>query len=257
MTDHPTPYGDPARHAEPAPYAEPTPYTDPYAQPAQYDTQAPYYEPVAPGTAQPAAPAYEPAVTYGDPVQYGEPVPPPPPAPPNFDQGVDGGDDASVKDKAADTAEAGKQAASEVAQTATDKAKGVADETKAQARNILGEAQGQLREQTQAQHQNLITNLRSLGDELNSMAQGSEQPGPATDLVSQAGSRAHSAASWLDEREPAQLVDEVRAFARRRPAAFIVGALAAGVVAGRLTRGAVAARQDDSDADAPQVGGAS
>ena len=151
-----------------------------------------------------------------------------------------------MKDKAADTAEAGKQAAGEVAQTAADNAKDVAAETKAQARNVLSEAQGQLREQTHAQHRNLVTNLRSLADELNSMAQGSEQQGPATDLVAQAGQRARSAASWLDEREPAQLVDEVRAFARRRPATFIVGALAAGVVAGRLTRGVVSAHQDDS-----------
>ena len=183
-------------------------------------------------------------------MQYGEPVPP---APGAFEAGSDSGDP-SVKDKAADTAEAGKQAAGEVAQTATDKAKDVAQETKAQARNVLGEAQGQLREQTRAQHQNLITNLRSLGDELNTMAERSEQPGTATDLVSQAGDRAHSVASWLDEREPAQLVDEVRAFARRRPAAFIVGALAAGVVAGRLTRGAVAAHQDDSSTGSTGTG---
>jgi hypothetical protein len=152
-----------------------------------------------------------------------------------------------MKDKAADSAQAGKQAAGEVAQTATDKAKDVAQEAKTQARNVVGQAQDQLREQASNQHRNLVTNLRSLGDQLNSMADRSDESGPATDLVGEAGSRAHSVASWLDEREPGQLLDELRSFARRKPGVFLIGALAAGVVAGRLTRGVVAAHQDDDD----------
>lgn len=159
--------------------------------------------------------------------------------------------DASMKDKASQSAEAGKQAASEVASTAAEKAKDVAQETKAQARNVLGQAQDQLKQQTQAQHGNLVNNLRSLADQLSSMAQGSEQSGYATDLVGQAADRAHGAASWLDAREPAQLVDEARRFARQKPGSFILGALAAGVVAGRLTRGVVAVHKDDSGDHAP------
>ncbi|HKC26518.1 MAG TPA: hypothetical protein VKB75_00770, partial [Jatrophihabitans sp.] len=44
---------------------------------------------------------------------------------------------------------------------------------------------------------------------------------------------------------PGDLVDELRRFARRRPGAFLMGALAAGVVAGRLGRGVVAAHTED------------
>ena len=164
-------------------------------------------------------------------------------------------DDPSMKDKAADSAQAGKQAVSEVAQTATDRAADVAQEAKAQARHLVGHTQDQLRQQASTQHRNLVTNLRSLGDQLNSMADRSEESGQATDLVAEAGSRAHSLASWLDEREPGQLLDELRSFARRKPGVFVLGALAAGVVAGRLTRGVVAVHQDDGDGRSQFTGG--
>jgi hypothetical protein len=160
------------------------------------------------------------------------------------------GPNPGVKDKAAASAEAGKQAASDVAQTASDKAKDVAQEAGDQARQVLSEAQNKLGDHARDQHQNAVHNLRSLGEELNAMAQRSDQAGPATDIVSQAGSRVASAASWLDARQPGDLIEEVRRFARRRPGAFLLGALAAGVLAGRLTRGVVAVHQDDESDDA-------
>ena len=159
-------------------------------------------------------------------------------------------DDPSLKDRAGDAAQTGKQAAGDLAATAQDRAKDVVHEGKRQARNLLGEAQSQLREQAGAQHGNLVKNLRSLGDELRSMSERGEQNGVATDLVGQAGERAHGVASWLDERDPGQLLDELRNFARRRPGVFLAGALALGVVAGRLTRGVVAAHSDDTGDEA-------
>ena len=50
-------------------------------------------------------------------------------------------------------------------------------------------------------------------------------------------------------------MEEVRRFARRRPGAFLAGSLVAGVVAGRLTRGAKAAQ--DSTESSAQTGAAS
>jgi hypothetical protein len=191
---------------------------------------------------------------HTDPVLTVPAAPAPPPFPATTTPSPAAADDAgdpSAKDKAAQTAQAGKQAVGEVAQTATDKAKDVAAETKKQARNVMGEAQSQLKDQAATQHRNAVTSLRSLADELQAMSERSEQSGLAGDVVGQAGERAHSVASWLDAREPGDLVDEVRTFARRRPGAFLLGGLAAGVVAGRLTRGAVAAHSDDTDEAAP------
>jgi hypothetical protein len=50
----------------------------------------------------------------------------------------------------------------------------------------------------------------------------------------------------LQNREPAQLLDDVRSFARRKPGLFLLGAAAAGVLAGRLTSGVKAAHSDTS-----------
>lgn len=145
---------------------------------------------------------------------------------------------------ATSTTEAGKQAGSQVAHTAADKAKDVAQETTRQARDLVGEAREQLRSQAGTQQASVVSNLRRLGDELNGMSSSSEQPGLATELAGQAKDRVNSVADWLDSREPGDLVDEVRRFARRRPGAFLLGAVVAGIAAGRLTRGVAAAHSD-------------
>jgi hypothetical protein len=59
----------------------------------------------------------------------------------------------------------------------------------------------------------------------------------ATNFAHEAAGRLHGAASWLEHRQPADLLDEVRNFARRRPGTFLLGAAVAGIAAGRLTRG--------------------
>jgi hypothetical protein len=160
-----------------------------------------------------------------------------------------------MKDKAAEAASEGKQAAGQVAQTAVEHAHEVKDEAVRQARDLAGEARQQVSSQVGQQHQALVSNLRSLGSELGSMTQSTEgQSGVATELVSQAKDRIDGLANWLDGREPGQLLDEARNYARRRPGMFLVGALAAGVVAGRLTRGVVAAHTSDDPSG--QSGGA-
>ena len=73
------------------------------------------------------------------------------------------------------------------------------------------------------------------------MAHGSEQSGMATDLVQQAGERTNAVASWLEQREPGHVVDEVTRFARQRPGAFLALAAGAGFLVGRLGRGLKAA----------------
>jgi hypothetical protein len=92
--------------------------------------------------------------------------------------------------------------------------------------------------------------LLSLSAELRSMAGNPSQGGVAADLVQQAAARVCDAGQWLDAREPGQVVHEVQSFARRRPTAFLLLAAAAGLVAGRLTRGLKDATADNSPAKA-------
>jgi hypothetical protein len=162
-----------------------------------------------------------------------------------------------VTERAADAVQEGKDAATEVAQTAGENAQQVVQATAKQARDLLGEGRGNVRAQAGAQHQALVSNLRSLSSELHGMTQGGEQSGLATDLVSRAQQHVDGLANWMDNREPAQLLDELRSLGRRRPGTFLLGALAAGVVAGRLTRGVVASHTADGDSSANGAGATS
>jgi hypothetical protein len=78
------------------------------------------------------------------------------------------------------------------------------------------------------------------------MAAKGGQSGVATEVAQQAAERIHGVASWLEQREPADVLQAVRDFARRRPGVFLAGAVAAGLAAGRLTRGMTDAARSGS-----------
>jgi len=163
-----------------------------------------------------------------------------------------------------DTKEVAKQQASNVGHGAAEAGQHVAGVAKQQGSEVVGEAsrqakdlarqaQGQLREQAGAQQQKLASSLRSLSEELHSMANNSEQSGVATDLAREASQRTGALAGWLDGREPSDVMDEVTRFARRRPGAFLAAAAGIGFLAGRLTRGLQAqASGSDSSTDMGQ-----
>jgi len=150
-----------------------------------------------------------------------------------------------ARDEAADVGNSAREAGSHVAQSATDQAKQVVSETGRQARDLLGEAKGQVREQASTQQHQAAQQLRAVAGELSEMAAKGGQSGLATQVAQEAAERVRGVASWLDQREPGDLLDGVRDFARRHPGTFLVGAAAAGVVAGRLTRGLTGAAGPD------------
>lgn len=153
-----------------------------------------------------------------------------------------------ARDQAAAVGRSASEAGSQVAQTAADQARVVASETARQARDLFGEAGGQVRGQASVQQQNAARQLRGLAGELHEMVAKSGQSGLATEVTQQAADRLHRSASWLEQREPADVLDAVRDFARRRPGTFLLGAAVAGLVAGRLTRGITdAARSGNQD----------
>jgi hypothetical protein len=151
-----------------------------------------------------------------------------------------------AKDEARNVGQTAAQAGSQVASTAADQAREVAHETQRQAQDLLQQGRQQLRQQTVAQQQKAATGLSSLAQELRGLADGTSQgaPGPARDLLQQASGYVEQFADRLQNREPADLLDDVRAFARRRPGTFLLGAALAGVLAGRLTSGVKAAHSD-------------
>ena len=160
----------------------------------------------------------------------------------------------TAKNEAAGVARDAAGTAQHVAQTAKSEAAGVASEAASSARDLLDQARSDLTEQAGAQQQKVAEGLRSMAGELQSMADGSEQSGVATDLVRQAAERSSSVASWLDNRTPGSLVDEVKSFARQRPVAFLAIAAGAGFLAGRLNKGLSAGTPDTAPAP-PQTAG--
>jgi hypothetical protein len=158
-----------------------------------------------------------------------------------------------AKDQAGNVASTAAQAGSQVASTAADQAKQVTQETKRQAQDLIHQGRQQLTDQARTGQQKAGQGLSEIASQLRTMVEGGETPsGPAADLVRQAGDKLEEIAGWVQDREPGDLVNELRSFARRRPGAFILGAALAGVVAGRLTTGVVAAHKDGSDSGSPQ-----
>ena len=142
----------------------------------------------------------------------------------------------AAKDEAADVKRQAADSAQTVAGTAKTEAANVATEAKTSARNLLQQAKSDLTDQAGTQQQKAAEGVRALSSQLSTMADASEQPGVAADLVRQAAERSQSVASWLENRDPGSLLDEVKSFARQRPGTFLLAAAGAGLLAGRLGR---------------------
>jgi hypothetical protein len=160
----------------------------------------------------------------------------------------------TAKHEAGELKSTATDAAKDVAGTAKSEAADVARATKNQAAELFHQTQRQLSDQAASQQRRLASGLGAIGDELGSMARNADG-GMAADLVQRVSDRASSAASWLDGRDPAGVLAEVKTFARRRPMVFIGAALVAGLAAGRLTRALIAEAKDESDASGTSSSG--
>ena len=203
--------------------------SDPF-HPDTGDTPADPYAPVPPAPATAETPSY----SYG--------------ASGTADSGSDSPSDAA-KQEAARLKDTTAGAASQVAGTAKEQAGQVAGTAKEQAGQLVSQTRDQLSEQAMSQRDRAIGGVRSLSEEMRAMAD-SGQSGMGSQLVRQGADITEQIADFLEQREPAELVDELRSLARRRPGAFLLGAAIAGVAVGRLTRGAISARGDDSSGSA-------
>jgi hypothetical protein len=167
-----------------------------------------------------------------------------------------GSDDtsSSAADTAKKAADSASDHASQAASTAADEASKVASEAKDKAADLFSDLRSQLGEQSSSQLQGLSAKLGELADQVQELVSGADTSGPVVDAAQQLADRTRSVSSRLDSKEPLDLVEDVRAFARRRPGTFLVAAAAAGVVAGRLTRGA---RASTPKAETPSAAGSS
>lgn len=150
--------------------------------------------------------------------------------------------DASTKDVAVEETRSvghdAKEGARQVARTAGAEAQAVAGEARAQVSSLYDQVRSDVTGQAREQTQRAAGGLHGLAGELTQMADGNASgSGMAAGLARQAAERVDAAAGWLEGREPADLLDEVRRYARRNPGTFLAACAVVGFVGGRLTRG--------------------
>jgi len=162
----------------------------------------------------------------------------------------------TTKGEAKQVAGTAVDSAKQVAETAKSEVGNVATEAKQQATSLLDTVRSEVGSQVGTQQNRIADAVHGLSKELGGMASGSEQSGPLTDLAHEASRRGGEIAHWLQDKEPADVLESVRSYARRRPGTFLILCGLAGVVAGRLTRSAVATRTelDNKDSDAGAEG---
>ncbi|WP_411375036.1 hypothetical protein ACLH0K_01080 [Arthrobacter sp. MPF02] len=157
----------------------------------------------------------------------------------------------TAKEEASSVASEAASAAQGVAQTARSEAANVAAEAKNSAQDLLHQARQGLSSQAGTQQQKAADGIRTISSQLQSMAEAPDQQGFASDLIRQAAQRSESVASWLENKQPGDLLGEVQRFARNRPGTFLLLAAGAGVLAGRLTRGLTAGAPESTSATGP------
>jgi hypothetical protein len=136
-------------------------------------------------------------------------------------QGVD-----KVKDRAAN-----------VASTAGEEARAVARDATSHAREVVGETRQQLRRQADDQTQRLTGSLRQVSDQIRGMGEGRAAPsGMVADLTRQLADMTGSVASRLESGGLDSALDDVKRFARNRPALFLAAAAGTGFLVGRLMK---------------------
>lgn len=144
---------------------------------------------------------------------------------------------ATAKDEARTVAADAKESTKNVAATAKSEARDVAAQTQQQARHLVNQLRAEVTGQASGQTQRAASGLRALADELGEMVGATQQQGIASDLARQGSDRARGFADWLEQREPGDILDEARDFARRRPGTFLATAAALGFLGGRMMRG--------------------
>lgn len=142
-----------------------------------------------------------------------------------------------AKQEAASVGQDAKAGAGQVAQTAGQEVRHVAQEAKGQAQQLFSQVRGDVTEQARGQQHRAAQGLHGLAEQFSDMARGTEGSSMAAGLVQQAADRVDGVAGWLEGREPADLLDDVKRYARRNPGTFLAVCGLVGLVGGRLTRG--------------------
>lgn len=155
----------------------------------------------------------------------------------------------TTKEQTSQVAGTAKKQTGQVAGTAKKQAQHVTGTARAEVSNVVGtateQAKGLFSEVTDEvnakadeQAGRLGERLREVSKQLRSMAESSDEQGMATSAVRSLGEQSERLADKLSSDGTKGVAGEISRYGRNNPGSFLLGALVAGVAAGRLTRGA-------------------
>lgn len=142
----------------------------------------------------------------------------------------------TAQDAGAEVARTARDAGIDVARTVQEEARQVAQTAAEEAREVGRGVRQRVREEVDRQHRQVTDRVGAFAEELDAMAR--QRPDtPAAELVEALAARSRSFADYLDQHGPERVLHELQDFARRRPGTFLVAAVAAGFVVGRVSKG--------------------
>ncbi|MBI2710567.1 MAG: hypothetical protein HYX34_12885 [Actinobacteria bacterium] len=140
-----------------------------------------------------------------------------------------------AKDQAAGAAETAKAQAGQVTEQVKQQVSSLTEEARDRVTNVARDARSQLQEQGDQQASKVAGAIRDYGHQLRSMADSGED-GQLTGIARSIADQLESTADRLEHGGVSGMVSDVQDFARRRPAAFLIGAGLLGFGVGRLVR---------------------
>ena len=142
---------------------------------------------------------------------------------------------APIKEQVGEVRERVRGEAAQFAASAREKAAGAVEQRQQQVTGAIGD---------------FANAVRRAGDDLNEHNQSM-----AAQLVSRAADSLEGVSRTLDGKTPGEMLDAVRDFGRRHPAAFIGGAVLLGLAVGRFVRSSVPSQDSDDEAFNYEAGG--
>lgn len=114
----------------------------------------------------------------------------------------------------------------------------VADQTQQTARHIADQAREQAASRIGTQKDTAAAGLNSVAQALRQTGQTLREQDQAgiTSYIDSAASQVEQISNYLQQSDISQLVDDVESFARRRPALFLTGAFALGILGARFLK---------------------
>lgn len=158
------------------------------------------------------------------------------------------------------TTEAAASEAKEVVSTAASAGGEVAGVAKEQASQVIGESVDQAKDLVSSLASTLQAQLHTqtgkVGEHLSALSTQlteGDTSGVVGQVLNEVGTRLRTLADHVQQSGPEGVLADLRSYARRSPGSFLLGAAAAGLVTGRLTKGLTAGKNDTAPASTSSV----